>query len=145
MAIRTTQGALEQALRATLPRYPSEDAPLPLYRMGPVRYIDHDKTELDTGDPFGRWFLKRRAFQHEGEYRVVAPLPELLLKPGVKDTDTPTIVGVPVRVDLNALIHEAVLPPHAPDWFQENVLAVVTRFALSAPVRASSMDSVPEF
>jgi hypothetical protein len=90
-------------------------------------------------DPFARYFIKRAAFRHEAEYRAVAPFPHLLMEDGVIEGENPPSDGVYVEIDLPAVVQEVVIAPNAPLWFREAATATCERFAMTAPIRTSSL------
>jgi hypothetical protein len=150
VAIRTKQQSLVAALKSSKRHYYISDAVyapmhLPLFRLGPVFYVDTNRAELVDSDPFGRYFLKRPAFSHEHEYRAIAPFPEILLDEGVHEDRPPPSAGVYVEVDLSALVEELVIAPNAPVWFRDAIFAGCERFQLSVPIRASRLDDNPLF
>jgi hypothetical protein len=92
-----------------------------------------------------RFFLKRLAFSHEREFRVVAALPELLKEDGVGDANDPGYEGIGISVDPVALVEEVVVGPLAAPWFRDVVAATIGAFAPALRVRQSSLDEPPRF
>jgi hypothetical protein len=108
-------------------------------------YVDMRSVQLKSDSPFGRYFLKREAFNHEAEFRVLAAMPEICTEKGVLVTAEPSISGVYVKVPLQELATEVVVAPTAPKWFSHTVAEVIKRFALPAPLRISTLDEPPQF
>lgn len=122
----TTEGI---AIRSTCGRLRKAIAGLSGLRIGRVTYRDYEAGPMH---PMLRFFNKRLAFQHEREIRAAF----LAL-----DEEPSNEPGRLIQVDLATLIEEVVVSPHAPVWVQPVVASVLERFALSVPVRHSSISA----
>ena len=142
VAIRTTFRDLQESIRSI--------AELPV-TFGQVEYVDYRQQEVPR---FG-WaplFHKRVEYRDEGEVRALLPGPpmrdgystyeemmDIRLDPDVEEQR-----GRYISVDLDILIKEVVVPPHAPSWFTKVVKSAVQRSSVEVDVRKSSIDEEPD-
>ncbi|MXZ45904.1 MAG: DUF2971 domain-containing protein [Chloroflexi bacterium] len=142
IAIRTTFKDLQDSILSV--------GELPV-TFGQVEYVEYRSGEVPR---FG-WaplFHKRTEYLGESEVRAVLPGPpadgwlgkhsgevsDVALDPDVAEQR-----GRYIPVDLELLIKEIVLPPHAAPWFAEVVKSVMPSSLLSRPVTRSSIESPP--
>ena len=88
-------------------------------------------------------FHKRIEYREEGEVRAVLPGPpfegpEIRLDPDVAEQR-----GRYVDVNLDILVKEVVVPPHATPWFAQVVKSVVERSTIRACVTSSAIGAAP--
>ena len=114
--------------------------------LGQVRYVQHDRHLLPTGNSFSPLMHKRSSLIHECECRAVLwrivgmnDHPE-----GVPDTILDTFpAGIEVPVDLDALIHDVVVSPSAPPWFAEVVADLTGRYGFRFSAQPSTLVAAP--
>lgn len=111
--------------------------------LGKVNYVDFHANESALGllpSPLSGFFVKRNAFEHEKEVR-------LLIQPHIGPSaiaDKASAFGKSLAIDLPALIKQIVVAPGSPDWFYELVKSLLTRYGLDANlVTRSSLDRRP--
>ena len=136
VAIRTTFRDLQESVRS--------DAELPV-TFGQVDYVDYLQQEVSR---FG-WaplFHKRIEYRGEEEVRALLPGPpwdDSITDPKGSDIrldpDVAEQRGRYVPVDLDILVKEVVVTPHAKPWFAEVVKLVVQRSAVGACVTPSAI------
>ncbi len=144
VAVRTSTLKLKDELTRHTESVAPEQGPL-AFVMGPVSYVDFRTTELVSygTDPLGRYFLKRRAFEAEREYRVAVLMPALYQ--GIEQDTLPDVPGVTVPIRPAELIDEVVVSPFAPRWFRDVVDRAVEAFAPGVRVRASELSTTPRY
>jgi hypothetical protein len=134
VAIRTTIGALKDALRCDVGVY-----------IGRVKYVDYDTAVIPLGNTFWPYTHKRLGFRHEEEVRAVAVVTPPAID-GVFDYSTDICeVGQSVQVELQSLIEAVAVPPFAPGWFRDAVQDLVNRYGLDIQVRQSDLGRLPEW
>ena len=142
VAVRTTFQNLQKSIGSV------EELPV---TFGQVEYVDYRRKEVPR---FG-WaplFHKRMEYRGEGEVRAVLPGPpfqasDLQLHPGVPDIpldpDVAKQRGRYVTVNLEILVKEVVLPPHAKPWFAQAVKWVMHGSSIRPRVTRSAIESPP--
>ena len=142
IAIRTTFQDLRESIRSI--------AELPV-TFGQVEYVDFSQTEARRLG-WAPLFRKRMEYRDEGEVRAVLPGPPFLPDGFHKVSEVPTVRldldvaeqrGRYVPVNIDILVKEVVLPPHASPWFAEVVNSVVRRSPIRPQVTRSSIESAP--
>ena len=144
VAIRTTFQRLQESIRSVA------ELPVTFER---VEYVDYRRKEVSR---FGLapLFHKRMEYRGEGEVRAVLPGPSLegriegchLEVPDIPlDPDVAEQRGRYVPVNLEILLKEIVLPPHAAPWFAQVVESVIHSSPVSARVARSSIESTPDY
>ncbi len=138
VAVRTTFQHLQKSIHSV--------AKLPV-TFGQIEYVDYRRKEVSR---FG-WaplFHKRMEYRGEGEVRAVLPGPPL--KDGYQtnldirlDPDVAEQRGRYIPVNLEILVQEIVLPPHAAPWFAQIVKSVVHQSPVRARVTRSAIESPP--
>ena len=128
---------------------------LELYGEGTLFLYSQPETAVGGGrrkevSRFG-WaplFHKRMEYRGEGEVRAVLPGPPL--KKGYQtnldirlDPDVAKQQGRYIPVNLEILVQEVVLPPHAAPWFAQIVKSVVHQSPVRARVTRSAIESPP--
>ncbi len=135
VAVRTTFQDLKESIRSVAE---------PPVTFGQVKYVDYLQQEVPR---FG-WaplFHKRIAYRGEEEVRAVLPGPpwDTLHDPKVLeirlDPDVAEQRGRYVPMDLEILVKQVVVSPHAAPWFAEVVKSVVQRSAVRACVTPSAI------
>ncbi len=133
VAVRTTYQALQESI-CSVPELP--------ITFGQVKYIDYRQQEVSR---FG-WaplFHKRIEYRGEGEVRAVLPCPPSEDGDIRLDPDVAVQRGRYISVNLDILVKEVVVPPHAAPWFAQVVKTVVHRSSVRARVRSSAIESPP--
>ena len=148
VAVRTTFQCLKTSIRSG-PELPIE--------FGRVEYVAHNQEEVPR---FGSapLFHKRREYREEGEVRAVLPAPDYKewlekrsLKRGLETLDIPLDPDVAeqrgryVPVNLEVLVKEVVLPPHATPWFAQVVKSAIQSSLVRTPVTRSSIEMTTEY
>ena len=142
VVVRTTFQNLQDSIRSV--------AELPV-TFGQVEYVDYRRKEVPR---FG-WaplFHKRMEYRGEGEVRAVLPGPpfqasDLQPHPEVPDIrldrDVAEQRGRYVHINLEILVKEVVLPPHAAPWFVQAVKSVMHGSPIRPRVTRSAIESPP--
>jgi hypothetical protein len=101
--------------------------------IGAVEYQD-DYMFRFAPQTRSRFFVKRKAFEHEKEVRLAVVNHEAAAK---------NLKGVQIKVDPEKLIEAVVVSPYAPAWFPEVVAQTACKFSISAPVIPSQLVGKP--
>ena len=138
--VRTSFQNLQESIRSV--------AELPV-TFGQVEYVDY-RTEVPR---FGSapLFHKRMEYRGEDEVRAILPGPpwDVSVQQGVPETHIPLDSDVAeqrgryIPVDLEILVQEIVLPPHAAPWFAQVVKSVMDDSPVRSRVTRSSIESPP--
>jgi Protein of unknown function (DUF2971) len=102
-----------------------------------VRYVDFEKTKLETMDAQGaviraaELHCKRKSFEHEQEYRLTMRLEE--------DEVASDLLGKSVPVILNNLIENVYVSPTAPTWVVGTLTNLAKMYNVPAPVVQSDL------
>lgn len=136
IAIRTTFRHLQESI------LPVDEPPV---TFGQVEYVDYLQQQVPR---FG-WaplFHKRTEYRAEEEVRALLPGPpyaDTITDPNASeirlDPDVAEQRGRYVPVNLDILVTEVVVSPHAAPWFAEVVKSVVSRSAIRAGVTPSAI------
>ena len=133
VAIKSSIGSLKAALEV--------EAEHDVY-VENVEYIDHGKHVDDTDNPFAPILHKRKLFEDERELRAFAEL--LPNKSIITLQDLVDFrAGIPISVDLDALVEEIYVSPTSPCWFVELVRFLVHKHCLDKSVIRSHLDDTP--
>lgn len=119
-------------------------ANLPTYvNVGLVRYIDYERQTFAKDNSFNAVMHKRKSFEHESEVRAIAwqTLSGELGGDVIRRDMTPT--GLPIGVNLEALIELIYVHPFAPTWFSDIVRELVAKQELKIEVRQSMLGDSP--
>ena len=136
VAVRTTFRDLQESVRS--------DAELPV-TFGQVDYVDYLQQEVPR---FGWAPLFHKRIEYHGEEEVRALLPGPPWDDSITDPKGPDIRLDPdvaeqrgryVPVDLDILVKQVVVSPHAALWFAEVVKSVVRRSVVRARVMPSAI------
>ena len=140
VAVRTPFQHLQESIHSV--------AELPV-TFGQIEYVDYHRKEVPR---FG-WaplFHKRMEYRGEGEVRAVLPGPsfkdehQINLDLDIRlDPDVAEQRGRYIPVNLEILVQEIVLPPHAAPWFAQIVKSVVHQSPVRARVTRSAIESPP--
>lgn len=133
VAIRTTFDDLRQSILSV------DELPI---TFGQVEYVDYREQEVSR---FG-WaplFHKRKEYRSEDEVRAVLPgppTPELDIHSDIPlDPDVAEQRGRYIPVNLDILVKEVFVPPHAAPWFTRVVEKVVRQSLANAHVKPSAI------
>jgi hypothetical protein len=109
--------------------------------VGKVFYFDYALTDPPPGSDAIAWrnqlslaYMKRDAFRHEQEIRVV-----------IADNDSKELPGLAVPVDLSNLVTEVTVAPFAEQWFVDLVGLYLAQAGLSIPVGRSTIGDEPNW
>ena len=139
VAVRTTFERLQKSIRS------AHQLPVTL---GRVNYVDYRRERV----PRLGWaplFHKRMEYHGEGEVRAILPGPAFEVREVSLDVDIPLDPDVAeqggrnIPVNLDILVKQVVLPPHAKPWFAKVVKSVMRQSRVSAPVARSAIESPP--
>ena len=142
VAVRTSFQNLQKSIASV--------ADLPV-TFGQVKYVDYRREEV----PRFAWaplFHKRMEYRGEDEVRAVLPGPPFQASDLQLHTEAPDFPLDPdvaqqrgryVAVDLEILVDEVVLPPHAKPWFAQAVNWVLHGSSIRARVTRSAIESPP--
>ena len=133
VAVRTTFENLQESIRSV--------AELPV-TFGQVKYVDYRQREV----PRLGWaplFHKRIEYRGEDELRALLPCPPLKKGKIRLDPDVAKQGGRYVPVNLEILVKEVRVPPHAAPWFTQAVRSVVERSPVKARVTPSAIELPP--
>lgn len=86
-------------------------------RIGVVKYIDYEKSLIDTNSVFTPFLHKRRSFSHENELRALLWGHEYQ-EPGMESQD---LQGMCIPIDLEQLIKRIYVAPGSPSWINRLV------------------------
>ncbi len=140
VAVRTTFQDLQASIRSV------DEPPV---TFGQVKYVDYLKQEVARFD-WAPLFHKRIEYRGEEEVRAVLPGPpwedtiidtkesDICLDPDVEEQR-----GRYIPVNLDILVNEVVVSPHAAPWFVEIVKSVVQQSPVRACVTPSALRSLP--
>ena len=140
VAVRTTFQYLQESIQSV--------AKLPV-TFGQIKYVDYCRKEVAR---FGWAPLFHKRMEYRGEDEVRAVLPGPLLKDGYLtkldldiqlDPDVAEQRGRYIPVNLEILVQEVVLPPHAAPWFAQIVKSVVHQSPVRARVTRSAIELPP--
>jgi hypothetical protein len=114
---------------------------LPVY-IGKVNYIDYDRDQFYY--PFNNTFVafvhKRRAFEHEREYRAI-----LSLDPNFVWDEEEDPHGKYVPVDVNVMIEKIYVSPGTPSWYTGLIISMCEKYGLHKEVVPSILNNKPIF
>lgn len=102
----------------------------PSINIGQVKYIDLNKNYAGPNDAFWR---KRKSFEHEREVRA------LLTDMKCKEE------GKLIPCDLDLLIEDVFVSPHAPEWFVHLVNDINEKYSMKIKVSRSELIEEPFF
>jgi len=110
--------------------------------IGEVNYIDYETEEFSVNNLFNFVMHKRSSFAHERELRAVfwelgGTQPYQPYKAHIEPG------GLPIEVDLPALIERVYISPTAPPWFTQLVEAMTKRCGFAFPVSQSALAASP--
>jgi hypothetical protein len=138
IAMRSTFGRLKASLANTEPT---------IYG-GRVNYLNYEKESIETDSYIRPSMTKRRSFDHEREVRLICDnideqgpnwdrwVPEW-------KADTVFLAGLPIPVDLDALIERVFVAPKTPAWIRDTVQAMFARYEFNKDVGLSILDAEP--
>jgi hypothetical protein len=152
VAVKSTVGSIIKSFSET---------DLDLY-IGRVQYIDYDDmdVELSPNTVFELPFLKRKAFEHEREVRILASyllwynyqevksgLPEgaNVWKQPEKGVEVMKDHGLYISCDPAKLIRSISIYPFTPKGYLEEIRNLCKKYGLKVDVRKSEMEKMPLF
>jgi hypothetical protein len=117
---------------------------LPSYvNAGTVKYIDYESDYIPANNSFNSIMTKRMSYAHEREVRAVAwsGLSGDLGGDTVRENMTKD--GLPIPVDLQALIERIYVSPTSALWFRQIVERLLEPESLKISIMQSSLASTP--
>jgi hypothetical protein len=139
VAIRTTKKRLLEALKGTDAVYGA-----------PVNYVDYEAQWIPEGNVFHPFLFKRRSFEHEREYRLLAMWSPKVIRVDEQNTviesepDTPP-AGMRERIELSSLVEQVFISPEASSWFHKVVENLVKDYGHSWTVNQSDLSRDPVY
>jgi hypothetical protein len=131
------------AIQSTTSRFKDcfHSSPEPVY-IGKVNYINYDTDGFyyPFNLPFVSLLHKRKAFEHEREYRAIISLDNSY---NWDEEETP--LGRYVAVDVDTLIESIYVSPGTPTWYSELILNLVGKYGLNKKVIPSGLNKKPVF
>ncbi len=113
----------------------------PVY-IGKVNYIDYeyDKFYYPFKDTYVAFLHKRRAFEHEREYRAI-----LSLDPNFVWDDEENPYGKYIPIDVDLMIEKVFVSPGTPGWYTELIVSMCEKYGLQKEVVPSGLTKKPIF
>jgi len=105
---------------------------------GIVHYIDYSKETVPYDKAIKAYFYKRKIFEHEKEFRVVAEY-------SLEEPYTPGINGCYIKSDLNQLIQNIYLSPTTSKWIKLLLESLLSKYEITAKVIQSEVIKKPKF
>lgn len=102
--------------------------------VGKVLYVDYETADVSLEYLSNLYLHKRHSFDHEREVRAITYM---------KEGSTAAWLGQYYAVDVEMLIEQVVVAPHADEWFVELVQAMAEKYMLQAPVKQSALGVAP--
>ena len=102
-----------------------------------IKYHYYDQEPIPEGNTFYPIIHKQKAYNYEEELRLI----HMVSQQGwVHDWSKEEVEeGVYIQANLDELITEIVISPHAPNWFFKMVEGLTEVYGLDKPVRKSSL------
>lgn len=106
--------------------------------FGKIQYKDYEKFTVDIGNLFNSVLIKRKAFSHEREVRIVHSVT-------AKDTSSMVVdmPGMQIGCDLAELVEEIIVSPHEEDWVFEEIKTLVQQYLPNVVVSHSQLMTPP--
>ena len=101
------------------------------------------------------YFQKRKEYEHEQEVRLIVDIDSFVMDvlnnqtvetvDSFLETGLPDIcdIGMLFNIDVNMLIDEVIVSPHAKDWVTETLRSVVQKFGFNFDVKPSTLLDTP--
>lgn len=103
--------------------------------LSEVKYIDHTKESNLGLTDLSRIVTKNKCFSDETELRgIVLDIPEK----GLTEQGN-QVKGIFVNIDPTRLIEKVVISPYAPEWFQDMVLSLNSKFGVNCSTELSEI------
>lgn len=108
---------------------------------GKVCYIDYENDEIEFGDMFQPFLIKRTSYAHENEIRNLIWVNEstnksIILQPFSK--------GFNIKIDLANLINSVHISADSQEWFKDLVKSLLIKNNLNINVFKSRLNDVPK-
>lgn len=151
IAIKTTVRDFKNCLRDKLNVF-----------IGKIQYIDYPnympQNLSDLSMIYSWYFLKRKAFVHEREFRAIIDAHSFVKDyfdnqggsvslQTIKSSEFPDLDGCEygkyLNIDVNMLIREVIISPYADKWIMETVKSMVKQYEFNFPVRKSELLESP--
>ncbi|MGZ5244124.1 MAG: hypothetical protein ACXWW0_09505 [Bacteroidia bacterium] len=132
IAIQTTTSLFKESFK---------HFPQPVY-IGKVNYIDYedDKFYYPFNDTYVAFLHKRRAFEHEREYRAI-----LSLDPNFVWDEQENPFGQYIPIDVDVMIEKVFVSPGTPSWYTELIVSMCEKYGLHKEVVPSGLNKKPIF
>lgn len=137
VAVRTTKGRLLKSLTGPNGVHGAT-----------VQYVDYSTQWIPEGNLFYPFLFKRRSFEHEREYRLLAHWSPKTLRADEHNTvieaepDIPP-TGLRESVDLTELVDQIFVSPEASDWFHKVVQKLAEDYGHTWTVQHSELGIDP--
>jgi hypothetical protein len=112
--------------------------------LGKVKYINYQTDYIDVDNILTPFLHKRKSFEHEKEVRgLVTKVP---ISEKEIDYKKETITnGLRIRVNMETLVERIYVAPNCPEWFEQVVRSVVSKYGYKFEIKHSALDDVPIF
>lgn len=109
-----------------------------------VNYIDYAAQPVIESFSMAPFFHKRRSFEHEKEFRIVAQELPLVPNQGAEnsyriDKGRVAPAGIPVQADLQQMIQCVYVSPDAPYWVLHLVHRLLEKYEVGCAMRGSTL------
>lgn len=108
-----------------------------IINVGIVSYIDYSKQSMPF-DGFSPFIYKRVSYSFENELRALLQY-RSSENNAHKFIDNETLLGLPIKVNLNMLIENIFVSPYSPKWIYSSIVNLLDRLNLQYPIKRSSM------
>lgn len=108
-------------------------------RVSEITYIDYKKEIMPDFNSFYPLIHKDISYSYEEEVRLVhvVPIPESGWEYDWRKAEVQE--GLYIKTDLNILIEEVIVAPHAPKWYFELIEDLCLKYNLDKPIKKSRL------
>ena len=146
--LRSNDGvAIQTTVQQLITAFPAESYDWLVFG-GVVKYIDYATEEFSEGNALNPLSYKRKSFEHEREFRLVAIPSRPPSAPGRSPSWDPVDLpehGVDVPIDVATMIESVYVAPTAKFWFRSAVIAVIKQFGFGFDIFHSSLYDDPVY
>lgn len=108
---------------------------------GKVRYIDYENDEIEFGDMFQPFLIKRASYAHENEIRNLIWVNEATNK---SIFTQPFSKGFNIKIELVNLINSVHISADSQEWFKDLVKSLLIKNNLNVNIYKSSLNDMPK-
>jgi len=137
IAIKSTVGKLKQSLALWIGNNINIILRAVVYGHEKVRGQKTNNAESLSFSGDAAIFTKRQCFEHEKELRLAIYSHDLTAPV------RPNRYGLPLEVDLDAMISEIIISPEAPHWIKDLVERVTKKYGFSFKIKQSRLNKLP--